>query len=140
MFRLTTEEFADLRSQFGASSEGHGGRRYSPYVFTEQGVAMLSSVLRSKRAIAVNIQIMRVFVEIRRAAVSYKELEKRINDLEKTAAGRFGQHEKHLATLFQVVKQLALPCRQSQSTQLGSALQAPRRNSSALAQKQLESF
>ena len=109
MFRLTAEEFADLRRQFGTSSQGPGGRRYSPFVFTEQGVAMLSSVLRSKRAVAVNIEIMRAFVEIRQAAASYEELENRISDLEKTAVGKFGEHEKHLATLFKALKQLAAP-------------------------------
>jgi hypothetical protein len=67
MLQLTRDEYADLRSQIGASSGGHGGRRYPPYV-TEQGVAMLSGVLRSKRAVAVNIEIMRAFVELRRAA------------------------------------------------------------------------
>lgn len=70
---------------------------------------MLSSVLRSKRAVAVNIEIMRAFVEIRRAAANYKELEERISDLEKTAAGKFGEHEKHLAVLFKALKQLAAP-------------------------------
>jgi hypothetical protein len=109
MFRLTTEEFADLRSQFGTSSDGHGGRRHPPYVFTEQGVAMLSGVLRSKRAVAVNIEIMRAFVEIRQAAASYKELERRIGELERTAAGKFGEHEKHLTALFKALKQLAGP-------------------------------
>jgi ORF6N domain len=63
MFQLTNEEWSSLRSQTGISNEGRGGRRYATYVFTEQGVAMLSSVLRSKRAIAVNIAIMRAFVE-----------------------------------------------------------------------------
>jgi hypothetical protein len=82
MFRLTGEEFADLRSQFGTSNDGHGGRHYPPYVFTEQGVAMLSSVLRSKRAAAVNIEIMRAFVEIRRAAANYQEPSKRTTGLE----------------------------------------------------------
>jgi hypothetical protein len=109
MFRLTAEEFANLRSQFGTSSKGHGGRRYAPFAFTEQGVAMLSSVLRSKRAAAVNIEIMRAFVEIRQAAANYNELEKRISDLEATAVGRFGEHEKHLAALFKALKQLATP-------------------------------
>ncbi|HEY6550260.1 MAG TPA: ORF6N domain-containing protein [Solirubrobacterales bacterium] len=109
MFRLTAEEFADLRSQFGTSSYGHGGRRYPPFAFTEQGVAMLSSVLRGKRAVVVNIEIMRAFVEIRHVAANYKELEKRISDLEKTAAGKFGEHEEHLATLFKALKQLAAP-------------------------------
>lgn len=109
MFRLTTEEYADLKCQIGISNEGRGGRRHSPYVFTEQGVAMLSSVLRSKRAVAVNIEIMRAFVEIRQAAAGYKELEKRIGELERTAAGRFGEHEKHLAALFKALKQLTGP-------------------------------
>jgi hypothetical protein len=109
MLRLTAEELADLRCQFGTSSEGHGGRRYLPYVFTEQGVAMLSSVLRNKRAVAVNIEIMRAFVEIRQAAASYQELEKRISDLEKATAGKFGEHEKHLATLFKALRQLGAP-------------------------------
>jgi hypothetical protein len=109
MFRLAADEFAALRSQLGTSTDRHGGRRYAPYVFTEQGVAMLSSVLRSKRAVAVNIEIMRAFVEIRRAAANYKELEKRISDLEKTTAGKFGEHEKHLTALFKALKQLTAP-------------------------------
>jgi hypothetical protein len=109
MLQLTAEEFADLRRQFGASSEGHGGRRYPPFAFTEQGVAMLSSVLRSKRAAAVNIEIMRAFVEIRHAAAGYGKLEKRIGDLEKATSSKFGEHEKHLAALFRVLKELSAP-------------------------------
>lgn len=109
MFRLTKKEYADLRSQSGTSSDGHGGRRYPPYAFTEHGVAMLSSVLRSKRAVAVNIEIVRAFIEIRRAASNYQELEKRIGDLERTAAGKFSEHEKHLAALFKALKQLSAP-------------------------------
>jgi hypothetical protein len=77
MFQLSTEEWGNLKRQSGISSSGHGGRRFAPYAFTEQGVAMLSSVLRSKRAIAVSIEIMRTFVEIRRAAANFKEIEKR---------------------------------------------------------------
>jgi hypothetical protein len=72
MFQLTKSEAAALRLQIATSNEGRGGRRYAPYVFTEQGVAMLSGVLRSDRAIAVNIAIMRAFVELRRLAGSYK--------------------------------------------------------------------
>jgi hypothetical protein len=64
MFQLTEEKFAGLRSQFVTSKKGRGGRRYLPYVFTEQGVAMLSSVLNSHRAVQVNIAIMRAFVRI----------------------------------------------------------------------------
>lgn len=68
MFQLTKPEAEVLRSQIVISNIGRGGRRYEPYVFTEQGVAMLSGVLRSDRAITVNIEIMRAFVELRRAA------------------------------------------------------------------------
>jgi hypothetical protein len=66
MFQLTKAETEVLRSQIATSNDGSGGRRYAPYVFTEQGVAMLSGVLRSDRAITVNIEIMRAFVELRR--------------------------------------------------------------------------
>jgi hypothetical protein len=66
MFQLTRAEAEVLRSQIATSNDGRGGRRYAPYVFTEQGVAMLSGVLRSDRAITVNIEIMRAFVELRR--------------------------------------------------------------------------
>ena len=65
MFRLTKEETESLRSQFATSNRGRGGRRYLPYAFTEQGVAMLSTVLNSEQAIAVNITIMRAFVKLR---------------------------------------------------------------------------
>jgi hypothetical protein len=68
MFQLDRSEAAALRSQIATSNSGQGGRRYAPYAFTEQGVAMLSGVLRSKRVIAVNIEIMRVFVELRQGS------------------------------------------------------------------------
>ncbi len=74
MIQLDQAEVEALRSQIATSNEGRGGRRYAPYVFTEQGVAMLSGVLRSDRAIAVNIAIMRAFVELRRAAAGYRFL------------------------------------------------------------------
>ncbi len=83
MLQLNKEEAAALRSQIATSNTGRGGRRYAPYVFTEQGVAMLSSVLRSKRAIAVNIEIMRAFVELRRIAGSYAAIEKRLEQIER---------------------------------------------------------
>lgn len=76
MFQLRKDEAAALRSQIATSNSGRGGRRYAPYVFTGQGVAMLSSVLRSETAIAMNIEIMRAFVEIRRAADSYAAIER----------------------------------------------------------------
>ena len=72
MFHLTTEEWDALRFQIGTSNTGRGGRRYAPRVFTEQGVAMLSSVLRSKRAASVNVAIMRTFVRMRRMLTTTK--------------------------------------------------------------------
>ena len=84
MFQLTEEEFSGLRSQFVTSKKGRGGRRYLPYVFTEQGVAMLSGVLNSHRAVQVNIAIMRAFVRMRETMASHRELSKRLNALEKT--------------------------------------------------------
>ena len=81
MFQLTKQEFNDLRSQFVTSS--WGGRRYPPYAFTEQGVAMLSSVLRSERAIGVNIEIMRAFLRLRQMLASNAELARKLAALEK---------------------------------------------------------
>ncbi len=82
MFKLSPPEFRDLRSQIGTSSQW-GGTRYAPYAFTEQGVAMLSSVLRGKRAVAVNITIMRAFVRLREVLATHKDLARRMADLER---------------------------------------------------------
>ncbi|MFD2910151.1 ORF6N domain-containing protein [Flavobacterium ardleyense] len=81
MFILTKEEHANLRSQIVTSS--YGGTRYAPFAFTEQGVAMLSSVLNSKKAIEVNIAIMRTFVVLRNSILSLEEISKRISEVEK---------------------------------------------------------
>lgn len=83
MFQLSEEEWHALRFQFGTSKHGKGGRRYLPYVFTEQGVSMLSSVLNSKKAVQINIQIMMTFVKIREFALTNKDLTQRISELEK---------------------------------------------------------
>jgi hypothetical protein len=89
MFQLTEEEFAGLRSQFVTSKNGRGGRRYLPYVFTEQGVAMLSGVLNSHRAVQVNIAIMRAFVRMRRMLVSHEDLARKVAALEGTYDSQF---------------------------------------------------
>lgn len=81
MFELNKEEFESLRSQFVTSKRG--GLRYMPFAFTEQGVAMLSSVLNSDKAIAINIAIMRTFVSIRHFSLQYKELNDKITEIEK---------------------------------------------------------
>lgn len=87
MFQLTKDELHNLRFQFGTSNRG--GRRYMPFVFTEQGIAMLSSVLKSKTAIRVNIQIMRTFTKIREMIVSNKVLREKIEAMERKYDGRF---------------------------------------------------
>ena len=89
MYQLTDKEFAILRSQIVTSS--WGGRRYKPYVFTEQGVAMLSSVLRSKRALAVNIAIMRTFVKLREILGSNDLLRRKIESMERKYDEQFQQ-------------------------------------------------
>jgi hypothetical protein len=97
MFQLSTEEFQNLKSQFVTSS--WGGVRKKPLAFTEQGVAMLSSVLKSKRAIQVNITIMRAFVELRRMMDLNKELLSRIEKLEE-------KYDRKFLVVFEAIKQL----------------------------------
>ena len=83
MFQMSKDEYELLRSQIVISKKGRGGRRYLPYVFTEQGVAMLSSVLRSERAVQVNIEIMRAFVRLRELVATHKDLARKLETLEK---------------------------------------------------------
>jgi hypothetical protein len=109
MFQLTAEEWANLRSQFVTSSSGHGGRRTIPYAFTEQGVAMLSTVLSSERAIAVNIEIMRAFVRLRNVLTSNKELAKRFAELEQRLERRLDSHDQAIAGILDAIRQLMTP-------------------------------
>ena len=88
-FQLTQEEFEILMSQSAISSSGHGGRRKLPWAFTEHGILMLSSVLRSNRAVQVNITIMRAFVRMREVMASHKELAERIDNMEQEYDARF---------------------------------------------------
>ena len=99
MFELTPEEWGNLRTQFATSS--WGGKRYLPFVFTEQGVAMLSSVLNSEIAIDVNIAIMRAFVMMRQFALTYQELSEKIIELEKQHNQKFDDIEQVLNYLIQ---------------------------------------
>ena len=89
MLRLTAEEVSILRSQSVISRSAHGGRRSAPYAFTEQGVAMLSSVLHSRQAIRANIAIMRAFVRLRRALVPTAALARKLDELERHCDTRF---------------------------------------------------
>ena len=102
MFRLTKREAGSLTSQTAMSNTGRGGRRTLPWVFTEQGVAMLSTVLNSERAIAVNIAIMRAFVRLRQILVAHKDLAERLVAMEK-------EYDQRFKVVFDVLKQLMQP-------------------------------
>jgi len=105
MFQLTAEEAANLRCQVGTSSSGYGGRRYLPYAFTEQGVAMLSSVLRSERAVQVNVAIMRAFVGLRRMLAGNEALSRKLAELER----RLEDHDEGIKSLFDAIRELMTP-------------------------------
>ena len=105
VFQLTDEEADALRSQFATSKKGRGGRRYLPYAFTEQGVAMLSSVLHSERAIEVNIAIVRAFVQLRALLSTHKDLARKLDDLEK----KLGEHDHKFQIVFEAIRQLMAP-------------------------------
>ncbi len=102
MFQLSKEEFEALRSQFVISNKGRGGRRYLPYVFTEQGVAMLSSILNSERAVQVNIAIVRAFVKLRKILASNKHLARKLEDLEK-------KYDSQFKVVFDAIRRLMAP-------------------------------
>jgi len=104
MFQLTSEEYKTLRFQIGILEKGQHSK-YLPYAFTEQGVAMLSSVLRSKRAIEVNIAIMRAFVQLRKTLDSHAELAQKLADLQQRVEG----HDEQIQAIFEVIRQLMAP-------------------------------
>ena len=114
LFQLTEEEQKALRSQF-AISKGRGGRRYAPLVFTEQGVAMLSGVLNSERAIRVNILIMRAFVRIRELAAAHKDLAQKLDELEK----KVSVHDERITAVFEAIKKLLTPGEPPKRQQIG---------------------
>ena len=99
MFELSKEELVEWRCQFGTSNADKMGLRYAPMAFTEQGVAMLSSVLNSKRAIQVNIQIMRTFTRLRQMLSTHEELKKKIENMEK-------KYDENFRIVFEAIKQL----------------------------------
>lgn len=99
MFRLNDREFSELKKQAGFSAVSYGGRRHAPYAFTEQGIAMLSSVLRSTRAVRVNIEIMRVFVQLREMLAGNEELGRKLAALEK-------KYDSQFSVVFDAIRQL----------------------------------
>jgi hypothetical protein len=105
MFRLTEKEAENLIFQIGISSSKWGGRRHLPSVFTEQGVAMLSSVLHSERAAQVNVAIMRAFVRLRETLATHKELGRKLSELER----KVSNHDGHIRSLFEAIRELMSP-------------------------------
>lgn len=110
-FQLTNQEVTILKRHFGTSSQW-GGRRSHPYVFTEQGVAMLSSVLRSKCAVQVNIQIMRTFVRLRQILVDNEQLARKLAILE-------GKYDQQFKVVFDAIRQLMTPPERKKKRQIG---------------------
>lgn len=102
MIQLTGAEWAILRSQIVTSTAQHGGRRYPPYAFTEQGVAMPSSVLRSRQAIAVNVQIMRAFIRMRELLASNVALARKLDELER----KYQHHDEAIKAILSAIREL----------------------------------
>jgi hypothetical protein len=113
MFQLNKKEYDNLRSQIVTSS--YGGRRYLPYAFTEPGVAMLSSVLNSERAIQMNITIIRTFIKLREFAITHKELVVRLNEQERKVGG----HDKEIKIIFEVIRKLMEPPEEKPKPKIG---------------------
>jgi len=106
MFELNENEYASLRSQIATIKSGRGAhRKYLPNVFTEQGVAMLSSVLNSDRAVQVNIAIMRAFVHMRELAASNREIARKLDELEK----KYDKHDRQFMVVFDAIRSLLAP-------------------------------
>ncbi len=102
MFELNEEEFENWRRQFGTSNEDRMGLRYKPFAFTEEGVAQLSTVLNSDRAIKVNIQIIRMFTKMRSFVLSNKDILKKLDDIE----SQYHDHDKKIEAIFNYLKKL----------------------------------
>jgi len=104
-FQLTKDEWEILKCQKGTSSSGWGGRRHPPYAFTEQGVGMLASVLKSERAALVNVAIVRAFVRLREILTAHKELAHKLGELE----AHLKTHDKQILGIFEAIRQLMSP-------------------------------
>jgi len=120
MFQLTKEEYDTLRSQIVTSNK-RGGQRYIPYAFTEQGVAMLSGVLRSKRAIQVNVAIMRTFVKLREILSDHKELAEQFSLLER----KVEKHDHEIHAIFEAIRRLMDPPARTKRT-IGFKIREPK--------------
>lgn len=111
MYQLSAQEVARLRSQI-VTSNGRGGRRHRPYAFTEQGVAMLSSVLRSERAVLVNVEIMRAFVRLRRLLITHADLARKLEELEE-------KYDSQFRVVFDAIRELMTPTEPAKKRRIG---------------------
>lgn len=119
MFQLTDDEWKILRSQIVTSNKSRGGRTYNPYVFTEYGVLMLSNVLNSKKAIAVSIQIVRVFTKLKEIALTNKELSQRLDELENKFINYAKETRTDIDDIFRQLNQLIEVTKPSKTEQIG---------------------
>ena len=127
MFQLTRQEADSSRFQFGSLNRGQN-IKYLPFVFTEQGVAMLSSVLNSKRAIQVNIKIMRVFIQLRELMISHKDLACKIEDFERKFNDKFQEHDKKFFLVFDAIKRLMKETEEDNKKRGPMGFQPPKSN------------
>lgn len=112
MFQLSEDEVITLRCQIGISKKGRGGRRYLPYAFTEQGIAMLSGVLNSPRAVAVNVEIMRAFVRLRSLISSHEELAQKLSLLER-------RYDHQFKVVFDAIREIMNPAQPPKRRRIG---------------------
>lgn len=112
MFQLSEQEVTALRCQLGISKKGRGGRRYLPYAFSEQGIAMLSGVLNSPRAVAVNIEIMRAFVRLRNLISSHEKLAEKLGELER-------RYDHQFKIVFDAIREIMSPVQPPKRRRIG---------------------
>jgi hypothetical protein len=115
MFRISPEEVESLRFQIGTSKNGRGGRRYLPYAFTQEGIAMLSSVLHSPRAVQANILIMRAFIKLREMVATNELVRQKIEELER----KYQSHDKKFTAVFEALKELLEPAKPTKKKPIG---------------------
>ncbi len=119
LYLLTREEVTALISQFVISKKGRGGRTKLPHAFTEQGIAMLSSVLKSKRAVQVNIQIMRTFTKLRELLATHEDLRRKIEAIERNFSKKFGEHDHQFEAVFDAINRLLEPAAKKRKRLIG---------------------
>lgn len=141
MFQLSKEEFDSLSFQSGITKTGRGGRRYLPYVFTQEGIAMLSGVLNSERAVQVNIAIMRTFVKLRQFLINNEELAKKIElltEFQELHSTKLKQHDDNFKAVFDAIRRLIKATIQPSTALAPQLKETPKRKAGFINDKQKE--